>query len=570
MGEDELSGLRTRCFAVVEQIASEWETFRPVAEQDESSLLGGLPASSSAGRVDDDEDPLAAPIQSLASDLQRQCRDGPLIAAAAAAAASAETRQAANEDGLGDQLLAQIPQRLDYLLAASYSRFYCYLSRGPPYWLRQLYTDTSILKFSLLFLTQQTTDSLLRRGTLPSYDVKSSDELGKLVEPLDLALILAGGAGVSRGGRWINDTFALLEGALAAADGGQGVSSHGATGKSLGTWSTSVPFSRHEPFTPPVKNPIKRTGPLSIESFQRYLDRPADRKLGPEPVVISSLQDDWPARTVHPWDRPDYLLSRTFGGRRLVPIEIGRSYVDGDWTQKLVTFGEYVRAHVDPSPDEHERVAKLIRVPGSTTPSTTAATRQSTTTATAYLAQHPLFTQLPALRADILTPDLCYTAPPPHPTDRSQDRPELDEPRLNAWFGPPGTITPLHTDPYHNLLAQVVGRKYVRLYGPQQSPLMRSRGKEGDVDMANTSLWDVGVEEGWDDAADEGGGGSDSGSGSGQTQTPGKGPGGRDAFRRIPFVDCILQPGDTLYIPIGWWHYVRGLSVSFSVSFWWN
>ena len=69
MGEDELSGLRTRCFAVVEQIASEWETFRPVAEQDESSLLGGLPASSSAGRVDDDEDPLAAPIQSLALSL---------------------------------------------------------------------------------------------------------------------------------------------------------------------------------------------------------------------------------------------------------------------------------------------------------------------------------------------------------------------------------------------------------------------------------------------------------------------------------------------------------------------
>ena len=31
-------------------------------------------------------------------------------------------------------------------------------------------------------------------------------------------------------------------------------------------------------------------------------------------------------------------------------------------------------------------------------------------------------------------------------------------------------VTPAHTDPHHNLLAQVVGRKYVRLYAPPDLP----------------------------------------------------------------------------------------------------
>ena len=31
-------------------------------------------------------------------------------------------------------------------------------------------------------------------------------------------------------------------------------------------------------------------------------------------------------------------------------------------------------------------------------------------------------------------------------------------------------MTPPHTDPHHNLLAQVVGRKYVRLWAPAVAP----------------------------------------------------------------------------------------------------
>lgn len=38
----------------------------------------------------------------------------------------------------------------------------------------------------------------------------------------------------------------------------------------------------------------------------------------------------------------------------------------------------------------------------------------------------------------------------------------------------------------------------------------------------------------------------------------------------LEFMDNILEEGDLLYIPPKWWHYVRSLSTSFSVSFWWR
>ncbi|KAL6757318.1 hypothetical protein V8C86DRAFT_1697997 [Haematococcus lacustris] len=113
---------------------------------------------------------------------------------------------------------------------------------------------------------------------------------------------------------------------------------------------------------------------------------------------------------------------------------------------------------------------------------------------------------------------------------------------VNAWFGPAGTVTPLHTDPHHNLLCQVVGRKYVRLYHPNLTPALYPF-TEGITTNSSQVELDAPAEE-----------------------TAALFP----LFPSAPFLDCLLLPGQMLYIPPGWWHYVKSLTTSFSVSFWWQ
>jgi ribosomal protein L16 Arg81 hydroxylase len=40
-------------------------------------------------------------------------------------------------------------------------------------------------------------------------------------------------------------------------------------------------------------------------------------------------------------------------------------------------------------------------------------------------------------------------------------------------------------------------------------------------------------------------------------------------FEKAEYVEGIVGPGECLYIPRGWWHFVRSESVSIGVSFWW-
>lgn len=82
----------------------------------------------------------------------------------------------------------------------------------------------------------------------------------------------------------------------------------------------------------------------------------------------------------------------------------------------------------------------------------------------------------------------------------------------------------------------MIGFKYVRLYAPEFAPQLYPRAGA----MSNTSAVNVAAP----DAS------------------------AHPAFAGAPFFECVLGPGDALYIPPRWWHYVVALSPSWSVSFW--
>ena len=108
-------------------------------------------------------------------------------------------------------------------------------------------------------------------------------------------------------------------------------------------------------------------------------------------------------------------------------------------------------------------------------------------------------------------------------------------------MGPAGTKSPLHNDPYSNIFAQIVGYKYFRLYSPCMTPSLYPRGIEGGIQMGNTSEVDVEKPD--------------------LKRFP--------KFKEAEFVEGVLGPGECLYIPRGWWHFVRSETVSIGVSFWW-
>jgi Cupin-like domain len=141
-----------------------------------------------------------------------------------------------------------------------------------------------------------------------------------------------------------------------------------------------------------------------------------------------------------------------------------------------------------------------------------------------YLAQHDLFDQIPQLRKDFAIPDYCAIG--------------RTSPVIKSWIGPANTISTMHTDDKHNLLCQVMGEKLVILASPADADKLYTY--EGLLN--NTSQVDP------------------------ENLNVEKFP----LAKNVKFLKLTLKAGEMLYIPKLWFHYVRSLTSSISVSFWFD
>lgn len=101
------------------------------------------------------------------------------------------------------------------------------------------------------------------------------------------------------------------------------------------------------------------------------------------------------------------------------------------------------------------------------------------------------------------------------------------------WIGPAGSFTALHHDLTNNFIVQVVGRKQVKLMPAAEV------GRLDNDEHVFSRFTDL-------DKVDS----------AGQSQLQG-----------ARFYDILLRPGDILFVPLAWWHQVRAVDFSVTLTY---
>jgi lysine-specific demethylase 8 len=114
--------------------------------------------------------------------------------------------------------------------------------------------------------------------------------------------------------------------------------------------------------------------------------------------------------------------------------------------------------------------------------------------------------------------------------------------QLGLWIGQSGNVTTMHFDVQRNLSAQISGRKRWLLYPPEQSALLYSPWEKHST-LVNYSPVNP-------DAPD-------------LSKHP--------QFADARAIEAVVNPGEMIFVPPGWWHHVRTLESSIMLSyFWWS
>jgi Cupin-like domain len=237
----------------------------------------------------------------------------------------------------------------------------------------------------------------------------------------------------------------------------------------------------------PANSGVPRHAELSRERFL------ADYYAANRPAILTDVADSWPA--VHMWT-PAYLKSTV--GTEMVEVMAGREgdeeyEINLDAHRRTMLFGDYV---------------DLILRSGPTNDF--------------YLVANNHFLDKPgtaALWADFSCDERFFD-------------PAAALGRVFFWFGPAGTVTPLHHDVSNILLVQVRGTKRVTLVSALESHLVYN-----DVavySQVNAEFPDI-------------------------QRHP--------RFSAATRLTVDLHEQEALFIPVGWWHHVRSLETCISLSF---
>jgi hypothetical protein len=214
---------------------------------------------------------------------------------------------------------------------------------------------------------------------------------------------------------------------------------------------------------------------------------------GCRPVVLTGVTHDWPA--MRRWSPQD--LKARFGHLK-VEIQAERTgnqlyEVDKLKHRREVNLGEFVDRVLDIGTSNDEYL-----------------------TANNELLRRPEFA--PLLKDIGSLPEVCDPA-------------QLAE-RSSFWFGPAGTVTPLHHDTLMLFHTQVVGRKRWRFVSPLQTPRLYNHFEV----YSSINLDDVDLQR-------------------------------HPEFAGVTVLDVVVEPGETMFLPLGWWHQVSSLDVSLSFSY---